>query len=112
MKQEKRTAFADCQSKLISIKEQDSLSNHDLSILTGINEPAVKSMLEGKTNTLKWDARTQRRLAQRLNTPLRIDHYPHGKRFAVLMPNSNIHSWLLIPLSFNYTMESWKLATK
>lgn len=109
MKQEKKTALADCQSKLVSIKEENSLSNHDLSILTGIAEPAIQSILNGQGNL---DADMMRKLSRWLNTPTKIEYFPHGKRIAVLMPENDIHSWLLIPLSYKHTAESWKLATR
>lgn len=85
-------------------KKRYSLTAHDMCKLTGLSANEINQFLDYPAS---YSISTMNKLVKLLNTRLSFCYYPHGKRTALIKPNPNVETWLIVPLDYVYKVAEW-----
>ena len=85
-------------------KKHYSLTAHDICNLTGLSTKEISQFLNYPAS---YSVSIMDKLVSLLNTRISFCYYPHGKRTALIKPNSNVETWLIVPLDYVYKVAEW-----
>lgn len=85
-------------------KKRYDLTSHDVCSLTGLSAKKIDQFLNYSAS---YDTDTMDKLVNLLNTSIKFDYLPHGKRIACVMPCSDFQTWSFIRLDSTFTVNEW-----